>query len=588
MDRNELRERILQYFDGDLSPDEETALAAVLREDAEARKLLGVLARLHAQLPEAMRLTETLDRSAASSAPQAAPAKRLRITRRAWRTPSARSRWARWSLAAAASVFAAAGLVYLFSAPTGGQPAGSGEVVKGTPTKAPKDVEAAPQGTLPPERPSPAGAVKDPGPKPAPIPTQEPKLPPPQRPPAPPLPPAPLPAPPVEPPKPPETAPVVTEAAVAIVEQAEGDVHLVVGGNRIAARKGHQVLAAQGLEVGETGSAVVTYPDRTRLEAGSGTVIREMGPQGRRVFVAKGRLAAQVARQPKDQPMVFATPHGEATVLGTKLRILVDSDPKKGTRLEVVEGKVRLKDLSGKAAEVTAGHLAVAAAGVEPAARSIALVGSWEFEEGTGTTAHDSSGLGNTATLVDGGAWVNGKAGKGLGFDGAKQAHLSVPHSSSLDLGAADESFTVALWYRKAGNDRDIGGIVRKDDANGTTPFSLTRMPDTGRVMFAIVGTGNQRAEVISKRRVTDDAWHHIAAVRDRENDVLRLYIDGVEDAPPVRDRAGNARNTAPVWIARCPVGSTFYHDPILVDEVRILNRALSAGQVARLALGRE
>ena len=38
------------------------------------------------------------------------------------------------------------------------------------------------------------------------------------------------------------------------------------------------------------------------------------------------------------------------------------------------------------------------------------LAGAWGFNEGTGTTTADSSGNGNTATLVNGPTWVAGKS----------------------------------------------------------------------------------------------------------------------------------------------------------------------------------
>jgi hypothetical protein len=60
--------------------------------------------------------------------------------------------------------------------------------------------------------------------------------------------------------------------------------------------------------------------------------------------------------------MIFATPHGDAKVLGTTLRLSVDP---KGARLDVEEGKVEFRNLAGKAVLVESGHYAVAAAGTE-------------------------------------------------------------------------------------------------------------------------------------------------------------------------------------------------------------------------------
>jgi len=47
------------------------------------------------------------------------------------------------------------------------------------------------------------------------------------------------------------------------------------------------------------------------------------------------------------------------------------------------------------------------------------LEGHWTFDEGAGTSAGDSSGNGNTGTLVNGPTWDTGKIGGGLRFDGS-------------------------------------------------------------------------------------------------------------------------------------------------------------------------
>ncbi len=52
-------------------------------------------------------------------------------------------------------------------------------------------------------------------------------------------------------------------------------------------------------------------------------------------------------------------------------------------------------------------------------ALDVGLIAHWSFNEGFGFTANDSSGNGNTGTLVNGPAWVDGKLGKALDFSGS-------------------------------------------------------------------------------------------------------------------------------------------------------------------------
>lgn len=49
---------------------------------------------------------------------------------------------------------------------------------------------------------------------------------------------------------------------------------------------------------------------------------------------------------------------------------------------------------------------------------ALGLIGAWEFTEGSGLSAYDSSGYGNHGTLTNGPLWVGGQAGAALQFDG--------------------------------------------------------------------------------------------------------------------------------------------------------------------------
>jgi len=194
----------------------------------------------------------------------------------------------------------------------------------------------------------------------------------------PPAPKPPDPAPLSKPAPPPAPAPDVpkerTVTAAAKLTRLEGEAFLLTPDSRRAAKEGDDLLPAWGLEtVGAASRAVIGFGDKTLVEVQPETVVRDLKAEGgKRLVVEKGALRAVVSRQPKDQPLVLATPHAEAKVLGTTLRILVDPDPKKGTRLDVEEGRVRLMRLGDqKTVEVLSGHFAVAATGVDLAATAL-------------------------------------------------------------------------------------------------------------------------------------------------------------------------------------------------------------------------
>ncbi|HVE42832.1 MAG TPA: FecR family protein, partial [Planctomycetota bacterium] len=174
-------------------------------------------------------------------------------------------------------------------------------------------------------------------------------------------------------PQPAKTDPT-TQSTLARVEEVQGRVFLLGLESTVAAAAGTDLKSGQGIETGEGGRALLRFPDKTQVELGPETTLREiLNEKGKRLLLTRGRIRADVTKQPKDQPLVFATPHGDAKVVGTSLRLIVDPDAKKETRLEVEEGKVELQNLAGKSVLVESGHYAVASAAVDPVVRALPI-----------------------------------------------------------------------------------------------------------------------------------------------------------------------------------------------------------------------
>jgi ferric-dicitrate binding protein FerR (iron transport regulator) len=182
-----------------------------------------------------------------------------------------------------------------------------------------------------------------------------------------PVPPAPAPEEPA--PAPPEPTP---PAAPAPVEP--GKTRAAATSVAIATLEGAQgsrpLLEGQGAQ----GRGIVKFPDGTRMELGDKTVLARIsdragaGGIGKWVELVQGSLAIEAAHQPVDRAMTVATPQGEARIVGTILRLAVERE---STRLEVVEGRVRLSRPGSGEADVIGGHFAVAAEGVELVARPL-------------------------------------------------------------------------------------------------------------------------------------------------------------------------------------------------------------------------
>lgn len=156
--------------------------------------------------------------------------------------------------------------------------------------------------------------------------------------PAPPPPPEPVPpSAPAAPPAPPPT--VVERAAVARVEEAEGEVSHPRGG---ALREG------EVLRTGPDGRARVVFGDGIRLDLASDSSLETPG-----WVLSRGRVTADVSRRPAGAPFALRTPHGEVRVLGTRFQVVVAD----ATSVEVFEGRVKVTRASdGASTELAAGR----------------------------------------------------------------------------------------------------------------------------------------------------------------------------------------------------------------------------------------
>ncbi len=167
--------------------------------------------------------------------------------------------------------------------------------------------------------------------------------------------------------------PAPTPPAVATVERVRGDV--LVGDEPAA--EGMPVTDGQAVQArGPRSLAVLRFPDGTELEITGDTAIDrlEAPATGKRVTLSRGTIRASVTPQPPGCPMVLSSPQATATIVGTRLRLVVDRAA--STRLEVEEGKVRLTTRQhGTAIEVSAGSFAVAAPGVALAAHPLRPAG---------------------------------------------------------------------------------------------------------------------------------------------------------------------------------------------------------------------
>jgi hypothetical protein len=213
-------------------------------------------------------------------------------------------------------------------------------------------------------------------------------------------------------------------------------------------------------------------------------------------------------------------------------------------------------------------------------------VGYWKFDEGSGSTASDSSGNGNSGTLTTYQdttlpQWVSGLNGtSALTFDGVGD-FVQVPDSSSLDFSSA---VTVMAWvYLPAGVHYGDSRILGKDASNGGTNLELCIHNDSGNIEAGVGidgGGSGQAVQVYSVGVVPRDAWTNVAMTYD--GSLIKIYINGILDSTYSWTGGFTTNNGMPLCIGAANYQGGYGGTPhgacinATIDDVLIYNTELN------------
>jgi hypothetical protein len=228
-----------------------------------------------------------------------------------------------------------------------------------------------------------------------------------------------------------------------------------------------------------------------------------------------------------------------------------------------------------------AGNLAVSADGTFTTAApppASGPVGHWTLDETSGALAADSSGNGDSGTLLNGPLHIAGRLGQALSFNGVDEA-VSIPHAAALDA----YPITISLWMSTTTG--ALGGLVNKylpSSFSGYQVFTsggnLCAWYFRDASSYIWDGSGC----TLATPGFNDGRWHHVAFIVDASGG--RLFVDGtLRMTQPWTGTAGATTTTQGLSLARYP-GTASPYLPGQIDDVQIYNRALSAGEVSSLS----
>jgi prepilin-type N-terminal cleavage/methylation domain-containing protein len=223
-------------------------------------------------------------------------------------------------------------------------------------------------------------------------------------------------------------------------------------------------------------------------------------------------------------------------------------------------------------ARVGAGH---AFAGQIKSVAGDYAVGIWSFDDCSGTSAADRSGLGNTGTLGNSPTWSSTDTPSGTGcslvFNGSNQYVQVASPTSDMNI---TNNVTLAAWVKPASLADGYRTIAAKRTLSGGTNYEIYLNNTAGYFGF-YNGTLYNSTFV-----PTIGEWVFLAAVVTN-NTTLDLYVNG-RKVYTTSSFSGLTTTAGGFDIGRAGDNNSEYFNG-LIDDVQVYAKALTAQEVGKI-----
>lgn len=208
------------------------------------------------------------------------------------------------------------------------------------------------------------------------------------------------------------------------------------------------------------------------------------------------------------------------------------------------------------------------------------IVSYWDLNESTSTTYADVVN-GHDAIVENAPSNTTGIIGNAKYFDGTKR--VSVPAHADFNFSNAT-SFTIELWARFT--DITFGSynkiMIGRIGATTSTGVQwwVGSIQTSGTLTFFAMDESNTPYSV-STPKINDGAWHHVVAVRNADDNTLKIYVDGTLKNSAAATFTGGFASTSPIqmgYLNRNGVPEYWYKGDL--DDIAIYNRALSTAEI--------
>jgi hypothetical protein len=199
-----------------------------------------------------------------------------------------------------------------------------------------------------------------------------------------------------------------------------------------------------------------------------------------------------------------------------------------------------------------------------------------------GGNANDASGNGNNGTVLGATLTADRNSNANSAYS-TMAGYIEVPHNSSLNV----SDFTVTAWFRADDFSESYGVLVGKDY---TTSYAIGIGAGASTVCPAPPGTFRRMVVYVNNVGLAFTAsdfscntWHHVAVTYNNTSGVSELYVNGALSGTVTFSSGGLGASTYPMGIGRDGRWNDRFHGAI--DEVRVYNRVLSAGEIQSVYL---
>jgi regulation of enolase protein 1 (concanavalin A-like superfamily) len=311
-------------------------------------------------------------------------------------------------------------------------------------------------------------------------------------------------------------------------------------------------IAVTSRNVAATTTAAVTNLVINQTPSNQRPVVTLTSPANGATFTSPASVAMTATATDADGTIARVDFYNGTTLLGTDA-----TAPYTFTWGSVAAGTYTVNAVAVDNAGATGSS---ATATITVSAATTGLFGAYGLNEGSGSSAADSSGR-SAAGVITGATWVAGRYGQALSFDGNDAVLLADPGLTG--------SFTVMGWLQ-----------TRSLYTNGCGSF-LMKTSDYGieicaGTLMASVGSGTAFTATVRQTWTNADlnTWKHVAMTYD--GTTVRLYVGGVLAGSGTGTHQSNGN---PLTVGRWSTPAVEYWNG-LIDEVRLYNRALTLADI--------